>query len=176
MTSHQRPIQMARPHRSPYRYGRYLVVIALAASASLALATTVWAAPMVSAAPPVPPPAAGTPCELTVKACARLSSNEAWLTDGRGTVITGPVRMNHGAPGQETPTGRFSVQWKNKDHFSREAGGTPMPYSVFFDGHGRAFHGGDPARQSAGCVRLPEHIAKTFFDSLQPGDQVQILP
>ena len=51
-----------------------------------------------------------------------------------------------------------------------------MPYSVFFDDHGRAFHGGDPARQSAGCVRMPVESAKVFFESLQPTDRVQILP
>lgn len=163
-----------RSHTTPtLRRGRRLRVVAVAvalAATAVTLSSTADAAP----APPAPRPA--TPCVVEVKACARLSTNEAWLTDGRGTILLGPVRMNHGADGQETPTGQFAVRWKNKDHFSREAGGTPMPFSVFFDDHGRAFHGGDPARQSAGCVRMPVESAKVFFESLQPTDRVQILP
>lgn len=140
------------------------------------------AAPAASAAAPAAPSApagesgAGMPCSTTVKACARLSTNEAWLADGKGTVRRGPVRMNHGAPGQETPTGTFSVQWKDATHVSGEKPGAKMPWSVFFDGNGRAFHGGDPSVQSAGCVRLAEPTAKFFFENLQPGDAVQILP
>lgn len=148
---------------------------AVAVAAALA-ATAVTLAARADAAPAPPAPRSATPCVVEVKACARLSTNEAWLTDGRGTILLGPVRMSHGAEGQETPVGQFAVRWKNKDHFSREAGGTPMPYSVFFDDHGRAFHGGDPARRSAGCVRMPVESAKVFFENLQPTDRVQILP
>lgn len=170
---------MTSPHRRRKRARSLLTAgltsVLLASAIGAAVASPAWSAP---APPPGAPAAAGSamPCSPTVKACARLSSDEAWLSDGRGAVLLGPVRMNHGAEGEETPTGRFTVQWKNKDHVSQEAGGAPMPYSVFFDGHGRAFHGGDPARQSAGCIRLDLENARRFFDALQPNDQVEILP
>jgi hypothetical protein len=121
-------------------------------------------------------PAATSPCEATVKACARLSTNEAWLTDGQGNVVRGPVRMNHGSPGHETPTGMFAVQRKEEVHLSKEYDDARMPWSVFFDDNGRAFHGGDPARQSAGCVRMADPDAQAFFNGLNVYDKVQILP
>lgn len=136
----------------------------------------------VAVAAPAPAPTAatgqapGTPCSAEVKACVRLSSNEAWLADGKGNVVRGPITINHGAPGNETPAGRFSVQWKDADHRSAEYNGAAMPWSVFFDGNGRAFHGGNAGKQTAGCVRLPDEQAKAFFDALNPGDAVQILP
>ncbi len=51
-----------------------------------------------------------------------------------------------------------------------------MPYAVFFDGNGRAFHQGSLDRRSAGCVRLGEADAKRFFEHLTPNDRVQIVP
>lgn len=136
----------------------------------------------VAVAAPAPAPAVaagqapGMPCAAQVKACVRLSSDEAWLADGKGAVVRGPIRINHGSPGNETPTGRFTVQWKDADHRSAEYNGAPMPWSVFFDGNGRALHGGNPGKQTAGCVRLPNDQAKAFFDALAPGDVVEILP
>jgi hypothetical protein len=121
-------------------------------------------------------PVAAMPCEDNVKACARLSTNEAWLSDGKGTILRGPVRMNHGAPGQETPVGMFAVQRKEEVHLSREHNNARMPWSVFFDDNGRAFHGGDPARQSAGCVRMADADAQAFYNALEVYDRVQIVP
>ena len=121
-------------------------------------------------------PGAAMPCEDNVKACARLSTDEAWLSDGQGTVIRGPVRMNHGAPGSETPVGFFAVQRKEEVHLSREHDNARMPWSVFVDDNGRAVHGGDPSRQSAGCVRMADPDAQAFFDGLNVDDRVQIVP
>ena len=47
---------------------------------------------------------------------------------------------------------------------------------MFFDTHGDALHEGSLARQSAGCVHLTHDDAVAFFNALQPGDEVQILP
>jgi hypothetical protein len=121
-------------------------------------------------------PVAAMPCEDNVKACARLSTNEAWLSDGQGTILRGPVRMNHGAPGQETPVGFFAVQRKEEVHLSKEYNNARMPWSVFFDDNGRAFHGGDPSRQSAGCVRMADPDAQAFYNALEVYDRVQIVP
>ncbi|MBN9098051.1 MULTISPECIES: L,D-transpeptidase [unclassified Pseudonocardia] len=147
---------------------------------SLAVAGALALGGVAAAAPGVPgttgSPQEPSPCQTAVKACVQLSTHQAWLTDGAGTVLLGPVAMNDGASATPTPTGMFTVQWKDRDHRSREFNNAPMPFAVFFDTNGRAFHAGDPARQSAGCVRLDPAIAEQFFNALQPSDRVQILP
>ena len=50
----------------------------------------------------------------------------------------------------------------------------PMPYSVFFEDGGIAFHAGDPHKASAGCVHLNFADAVAFFNFLQVGDHVQV--
>ena len=164
---------VARPRRQ--QYAALSSSVAAAGLAILPLSGVAVAAPA-----PAPAMSAGQaasmPCSHEVKACVRLSSNEAWLADGKGKVVGGPIAVNHGAPGNETPTGRFSVQWKDADHRSGEFNGAPMPWSVFFDQSGRALHGGNAGKKTAGCVRLPDDQAKAFFDALNPGDVVEILP
>jgi hypothetical protein len=132
-------------------------------------------------APAVPagtaPGVGGTPCTTpTIRACVDLSENKAWLLDGKGTVVHGPVANTHGAKGHETPVGDFIVQRKDRYHVSQEFEQAKMPYAVFFDGNGRAFHQGTLERQSAGCVRLNEADAERFFEHLNPNDRVQIVP
>jgi hypothetical protein len=135
--------------------------------------------PGVAAAAPAgtAPGVGGTPCTTpTVRACVDLSENRAWLLDGQGTVVHGPVAVSHGGPGHETPAGDFVVQRKNRYHVSQEFERASMPYAVFFDGQGRAFHQGTLDRRSAGCVRLEQADAARFFDHLSPNDRVQIVP
>jgi hypothetical protein len=50
-----------------------------------------------------------------------------------------------------------------------------MPWSVFFEDGGIAFHGGSPNRSSAGCIHLATADAKAWFEYLQIGDQVQVV-
>jgi hypothetical protein len=135
------------------------------------------AVPGVAAAAPAPAtaPSAASPCAPDVKACVSNSKHTAWLTDGHGHTVDGPVDISTGGPGQETPTGQFTVQWKDKDFHSSEYHGAPMPDSVFFDGHGRAFHEGNLGRASGGCVHLRHDDAQRFFDHLEPSDRVQIV-
>jgi lipoprotein-anchoring transpeptidase ErfK/SrfK len=105
-----------------------------------------------------------------------ISQHRAWLTDGHGHVVDGPTPVSTGGPGPDaTPTGQFTVQWKDPDVRSSEYHGAPMPDSVFFDTHGRAFHAGNLGRASGGCVHLSEEDAAVFFDHLDPGDRVQIV-
>ncbi len=115
---------------------------------------------------------AGTPCTASARACVHLASHSAWLIDG-GEVVRGPVDMTDGAPGSETPRGTFRAEWKHDDHISGESG-APMPYSVFFAPGGIAFHEGNLATSSAGCVRLARDDAAAFFEFLQIGDEVQV--
>jgi lipoprotein-anchoring transpeptidase ErfK/SrfK len=126
------------------------------------------------------PLAAGTPCITTAKACVDLESEKAWLIKD-GKVMRGPVKISSGGNGKETPVGHsLRVYRKEQDHKSQESRlpngqPAPMPWSVFFEDGGIAFHGGSPSRSSAGCIHLATADAKAWFDYLQIGDQVQVV-
>ncbi len=161
---------MATPRwQSPiHRSARAAAVgTALGMSMLLLAGTAVAHAPSMSAVD-------GTPCTAAATACVDMTAKRAWLIKD-GQVLLGPVRIETGGPGKETPIGTFRVQWKNKNHISAEYG-TPMPYAVFFAEGGIAFHQGTLRRQSAGCVRLSEADALAFHDVLQIGDEVQVQP
>jgi L,D-transpeptidase-like protein len=138
----------------------------------LQLAVPALAAP---AAAPAPATKSATPCAITAKACVDISQKKAWLTDGKGHVIDGPVAVTTGGNGYPTPTGTFTVMWKDKNHKSDEYNHAPMNNSVFF-APGDAFHEGSLQRDSAGCVHLSHDDSEKFFDNLQVYDQVQIIP
>ncbi len=114
------------------------------------------------------------PCEATAKACVDLYNDVAWLMKD-GKVVYGSVPITSGDPNNLTPTGIFHVVWKDKNHVSKEYAGAAMPYSVFFDNHGRAFHEGSLDYDSGGCIHLSHDAAVRFFDYLQRGDEVQIV-
>ncbi len=113
------------------------------------------------------------PCGDSARACVDLSENRAWLMEG-GTETYGPVRISHGMEGYETPAGTFQVTFEDIDHRSSIYENAPMPFSVFFNG-GIAFHAGDTSEESHGCVRLPYGAAETFYNTLSPGDVVQVV-
>lgn len=113
----------------------------------------------------------GTPCTVTARACVDLTSQKAWLFKDNA-IERGPVDITSGGPGKETPTGNFTVAWKDRNHINPEL--TPMPYSVFFAVGGVAFHGGSLEKQSAGCVHLDLDDAIIFYDSLAIGAPVQV--
>ena len=120
----------------------------------------------------VPVRVPGTPCLDTARACADLSANQAWLI-GNGAVEFGPVRIAHGGKGHRTPPGTFRVTFHSRHHVS-SIYDAPMPYAVFFNGN-IAFHQGDLGSRSHGCVRLSRDSARTFFNSLERGDVVQVV-
>ena len=122
----------------------------------------------------------GTPCSVSVRACVDLESQRAWLVRD-GVVTRGPMTIASGGEGRATPVGHsLRVYRKDRDHVSGESTTpdgrpSPMPYSVFFADGGIAFHGGDPARSSAGCIRMEMPDARATFDDLQNGDKVQVV-
>jgi lipoprotein-anchoring transpeptidase ErfK/SrfK len=67
------------------------------------------------------------------------------------------------------------VTYKDIDHWSKAYNG-PMPYSVFFTTSGIAFHQGSLSVQSHGCVHLSQEAAKTYYNTLHPGDVVEVVP
>jgi L,D-transpeptidase catalytic domain len=120
----------------------------------------------------------GTPCTITAKSCVDLESQRAWLFKD-GKIFRGPVKIASGGNGKETPVGHsLRVYRKDKDFKSTESRmpngqPAPMPWSVFFQDGGIAFHSGDPNRSSAGCIHLTPADAQAWFNYLQVGDQVQ---
>jgi len=128
---------------------------------------------VLTAAAPTATAGTGVPCRTGVRACVRLSTNQAWLLDGK-RVVTGPVRISHGRTGFRTPPGSFRVSYKDEDHISSVYDDAPMPYSVFFNGD-IAFHQGSVRVTSHGCVHLPVAAARMFFANLRPGDLVQVV-
>jgi hypothetical protein len=123
---------------------------------------------------------AGTPCSLSAKACVDLDSQRAWLIQN-GKILRGPVKIASGGNGEATPIGHsLRVYRKDKDHLSQESRlpngqPAPMPWSVFFEDGGIAFHSGSPSRSSAGCIHLDPADAEAWFNYLQVGDQVQVV-
>ena len=72
-------------------------------------------------------------------------SNHTWLVRG-------------GSYGRQTRLGTHAVYYRDIDHTSQTFGGSPMPYSQFFDG-GEALHGSaymiDPfVEHSHGCINM----------------------
>jgi L,D-transpeptidase catalytic domain len=129
-------------------------------------------APAPVAAPAAPALAAGTPCSSTADACVDLSSRKAWLLDGAGNITYGPVGALGGTRKDPTPTGTFSVDYKDRDHVSNIFD-VPMPNSVFF-APAIAFHKGSLSDRSHGCIHLGRSASQRFFSELSPGDTVQV--
>lgn len=121
---------------------------------------------------PEPPFDYGT-CPPAARACVDLDGQRAWL-QWEGELSYGAVPIGQGGPGYATPRGTFHVTRKVIDEVSWQFNNSPMPYAVYFTNNGHAFHEGDPAGDSHGCVRLNHEDAVTYFDQLQIGDMVHI--
>ncbi|WP_345702673.1 L,D-transpeptidase [Pseudonocardia eucalypti] len=157
-------------------------VLGLCVVAGGYLAAPASAAPAKPSA--LPPLAPGTPCTMSARSCVDLDTERAWLIKD-GKVIRGPVKVSSGGRGKPTPVGHsLRVYRKEKDYKSQESRiqsgpkkgqPAPMPYSVFFEDGGIAFHSGNPAVASAGCVHLNTADAVAWFNDLQIGDQVQVV-
>jgi L,D-transpeptidase catalytic domain len=94
-----------------------------------------------------------------------------------GTEETWPI--SSGRPGYDTPDGKYKPQWVDPDHISKQYQDAPMPYAVFFDLKGHAFHGSYQKKfgvaQSHGCVRLPIEDAKKLFEAVKAsGAEIEI--
>ena len=112
-------------------------------------------------------------CPVAARACVDTRTRVAWLQDGHGHVVYGPVPVALGRAGHPTPTGKFRVAWKAA-HWTSQTYGVPMPWSVFFAAGGVAFHAGPLDAPSHGCVHLGSEAARTFFDLLAVHDEVFI--
>ena len=88
--------------------------------------------------------------------------------------------ISSGRPGLDTPACTYKAQWVDPDHLSKQYQDAPMPYAVFFDLKGHAFHGSYQKKfgvaVSHGCVRLPVADAKKLYDAVKAaGADVEIV-
>jgi lipoprotein-anchoring transpeptidase ErfK/SrfK len=95
----------------------------------------------------------------------------------RGGTLVGATTVSTGQPGYDTPTGKFAILQKRKDHRSNLYDDAPMPYMQRLTWDGVALHGGAiPGRPAShGCVRLPHKFAAKLFEATELGANVVIV-
>lgn len=88
----------------------------------------------------------------------------------------GTAVILYGADGVPTPTGRFPVLAKLKDHTSATYDNAPMPYTLRLRADGVSIHGSNVRWGFAthGCVGVPTAFAAKLFDAVSTGDEVLI--
>ena len=95
----------------------------------------------------------------------------------RGGTLIGVSTVSTGRPGHATPTGRFPIMEKQREHHSNRYNNAPMPFMQRLTMDGIALHAGQipghPA--SHGCVRLPLAFARNLFAVTEVGANVHIL-
>ena len=81
-----------------------------------------------------------------------------------------------GADEKPTPTGRFTVLARRKDHWSASYD-APMPYMLRLTDDGVAIHGSSvlPGAATHGCIGVPLEFARRLFERARVGDEVVIL-
>ena len=94
----------------------------------------------------------------------------------RGGQEIGTAVILYGADGLATPTGKFPVQAKLKDHWAQSSD-APMPYTLRLTADGVSIHGSNVRWGYAthGCVGVPTAFAAKLFDSVSVGDEVLIV-
>jgi lipoprotein-anchoring transpeptidase ErfK/SrfK len=136
------------------------------------------------------------------KPSVKISLTEQRAFFYKNGILVGISQLSTGREGLKTPTGRFSIIQKDKDHVSSKYGdfvddagnvvkpnvsvddkkppgthfkGASMPYFMRIVG-GTGMHAGYlpgyPA--SHGCIRMPEFMAENFFRSVSTGTPVTI--
>lgn len=94
----------------------------------------------------------------------------------RGEHEIGTAVTLYGVDEKPTPTGRFEVIEKRKDHWSNLYD-APMPYTLRLTYDGIAIHGSDVRRGAGtrGCLGVPLEFGKKLFEVVNRGDEVLIL-
>lgn len=110
------------------------------------------------------------------KAWVRIDLDAQILSVFRGGHEIGTAVILHGADNKPTPTGRFPVLARLKDHRS-SIYDAPMPYTLRLTGDGVAIHGSDVRQGLAtnGCIGIPEGFAARLFDAMKVGGEVVIV-
>jgi lipoprotein-anchoring transpeptidase ErfK/SrfK len=88
----------------------------------------------------------------------------------------GTAVILYGADGLDTPTGKFPILAKIKDHHSATYD-APMPYTLRLTADGVAIHASDVrwGRATHGCVGVPMAFAVKLFEASSRGETVLIV-
>ena len=94
----------------------------------------------------------------------------------RGADEIGTAVILYGADGLATPTGKFPILAKLKDHRSQTYD-APMPYTLRLTADGVSIHGSNVRWGYAthGCVGVPTAFAAKLFENVSVGDDVLIV-
>jgi lipoprotein-anchoring transpeptidase ErfK/SrfK len=109
-----------------------------------------------------------------------------WVRVDLGSQILSVFRSGHeigtavilyGTDGLPTPTGKFPILAKLKEHRSATYGDAPMPYTLRLTPDGVSIHGSNVRWGFAthGCVGVPKVFAAKLFDAVSTGDEVLIV-
>ena len=142
---------------------------------------------------------------MTGSPSVRISLSEQRAYFYRNTQLAGVSPISSGREGLDTVTGTYRILQKDKDHSSSLFGdyvdadgnviqkdvdtskdprpkgatyvGAPMPYWMRITG-GTGMHAGflPGYPDSHGCIRMPAHMAETFFRNVTVGTPVTIAP
>lgn len=90
----------------------------------------------------------------------------------------GTAVILYGTDGLPTPTGRFPILAKYKDHRSITYDNAPMPYTLRLTRDGVSIHGSNVRYGFAthGCIGVPVAFAAKLFAAVRTGDEVLIVP
>ena len=85
--------------------------------------------------------------------------------------------MLYGADGLATPTGKFPILAKLKNHRSATYDGAPMPFTLRLTADGVSIHGSNVRWGYAthGCIGVPTAFAARLFATVAVGDPVLIV-
>lgn len=89
----------------------------------------------------------------------------------------GTAVILYGTDGYPTPTGKFPILAKMKDHRSITYGNAPMPYTLRLTPDGVSIHGSNVrwGFASHGCIGVPVPFAAKLFGVANKGDEVFIV-
>lgn len=112
------------------------------------------------------------------KVWIRIDLKSQILSVFRGGDEIGTSIILYGADGVPTPTGKFPILAKFKDHRSITYDGAPMPYTLRLTNDGVSIHGSNVRWGLAthGCIGVPKAFAAKLFDAASVGDEVTIVP
>jgi hypothetical protein len=89
----------------------------------------------------------------------------------------GTAVILYGTDGYPTPTGKFPILAKLKNHRSATYDNAPMPYTLRLRNDGVSIHGSNVryGLASHGCIGVPKDFAAKLFDVVHVGDEVLIV-
>jgi hypothetical protein len=107
----------------------------------------------------------------------RVDLDSQILSVFRSGEEVGTAVILYGADGVPTPTGKFPILAKLRDHRSVTYDNAPMPFTLRLTADGVSIHGSNVRWGFAthGCIGVPAEFAARLFDVVKTGDEVLIV-